>query len=325
MATFRKRAGAWQAQIIRRGHPSLYRTFDTKAQAEAWARQIESEIDRGVFVDRSEAESTPLTELIDRYAREVTPRKKSANSELSRLKTLKSVLGHLRFAALQGKHVATYRDKRLQEGAAAATVNKELNTLSHLVDTAIRDWGIYVPANPVKLVSRPTDARGRDRRLEAGEEEQLLEAARHYGEPLPSIICFALETGMRRGEIAAMRWEHIDVKVRVVLVPETKTDTPRRVPLSKRAVAVLEGLPRRLDGQVWGMRADSITQAFDRVCQRTGLNDLRFHDLRHEATSRLFERGLNTMQVAAITGHKTLEMLKRYTHLRAEDLAELLG
>jgi len=325
MATFRKRAGAWQAQIIRRGHPSLYRTFDTKAQAEAWARQIESEIDRGVFVDRSEAESTPLAELIDRYAREVTPRKKSANSELSRLKTLKSVLGHLRFAALQGKHVATYRDKRLQEGAAAATVNKELNTLSHLVDTAIRDWGIYVPANPVKLVSRPTDARGRDRRLEAGEEEQLLEAARNYGEPLPSIICFALETGMRRGEIAAMRWEHIDVKARVVLVPETKTDTPRRVPLSKRAVAVLEGLPRRLDGQVWGMRADSITQAFDRVCQRTGLNDLRFHDLRHEATSRLFERGLNTMQVAAITGHKTLEMLKRYTHLRAEDLAELLG
>ena len=97
------------------------------------------------------------------------------------------------------------------------------------------------------------------------------------------------------------------------------------MPLSSRALTVLTHLPRRVDGKVWGMRADSITQAFERACSRASIENLRFHDLRHEAASRLFEKGLNPMQVAAITGHKTLQMLKRYTHLKAEDLAKMLG
>ncbi len=157
------------------------------------------------------------------------------------------------------------------------------------------------------------------------------------------MVAIALETAMRRGELASMRWEHLDRRARVLLVPETKTGEPRRVPLSSRALAVLDGLVRRLDGYVWGVRADSITQAFDRVVKRARadyeaecrgkgekpdprmLTGLRFHDLRHEATSRLFEKGLNPMEVAAITGHKTLQMLKRYTHLRAEDLVDRLG
>ncbi len=122
-----------------------------------------------------------------------------------------------------------------------------------------------------------------------------------------------------------MRWEDVDRKARVLWVPETKTGTPRRVPLSTKALAVLDSLTRRLDGQVWGMRPDSISQAFERVCLAAGIEGLTFHDLRHEATSRLFEKGLNPMQVAAITGHKTLQMLKRYTHLRAEDLVALIG
>ena len=129
---------------------------------------------------------------------------------------------------------------------------------------------------------------------------------------------------MRRGEIAAMRWEHLDRQERVLLVPVTKTGTPREVPLSRAAAAVLDALPHRPDGQVWGMRPDSISQAFERVCKAAGIEGLTFHDLRHEATSRLFEKGLGDMQVAAITGHKTHQMLKRYTHLRAKDLAPLL-
>ena len=130
---------------------------------------------------------------------------------------------------------------------------------------------------------------------------------------------------MRRGEIAAMRWDHMDRKARALLIPETKTWTPRRVPLSTAALGVLDQLPRRIDGRVWAMRPDSISQAFERVCKAADIEGLTFHDLRHEATSRLFEKGLNPMQVAAITGHKTLQMLKRYTHLRAEDLVGMLG
>ena len=139
-----------------------------------------------------------------------------------------------------------------------------------------------------------------------------------------------------------MTWGQVNLKRRTVTLPETKNGEKRIVPLSSEAVRILAGIPRRIDGNVWGMEPDSITQAFIRAlsraraiyekdCEEKGekpddsfLADLTFHDFRHEATSRLFEKGLNPMQVAAITGHKTLQMLKRYTHLKAEDLAELL-
>jgi integrase len=122
-----------------------------------------------------------------------------------------------------------------------------------------------------------------------------------------------------------MRWDHVDVKKRVLLIPETKTGKSRTVPLTTEALRILNDLPRRLDGSIWGMTdPHTMTRAFERACKRAGIEDLTFHDLRHEATSRFFEKGLNPMQVAAITGHKTLQMLKRYTHLKAEDLAKML-
>jgi integrase len=136
-----------------------------------------------------------------------------------------------------------------------------------------------------------------------------------------------IETAMRRGEIAALRWEEINLKKCTAHLPKTKTEVPRTVPLSKAAIAALKELPQRLDGKVFTLQAESMSQAFERACEphRANVKGLRFHDLRHEATSRLFEKGLNVMEVAAITGHKTLDMLKRYTHLRAEDLAKRLG
>ncbi|MHB1567486.1 MAG: site-specific integrase [Acidiferrobacter sp.] len=181
--------------------------------------------------------------------------------------------------------------------------------------------------NPVDLVKgqRPKLPSGRTRRLVDDEYPRLLSSAQAYGGEVAPLITWAIETAMRRGEIAAMRWEHLDRRARVLLIPETKNGTPRRVPLSVAALAVLDGLPQRLDGRAWGLRPDSISQAFERICGAAGIEGLTFHDLRHEATSRLFEKGLNPMQVAAITGHKTLQMLKRYTHLRAEDLVGKLG
>jgi len=195
----------------------------------------------------------------------------------------------------------------------------------------------------------PRTPPARDRRLSGEEADQLLAAAREYEKsrgntgPIHAILRFALETAMRRGEIVAMHWDHVNLKTRVLLVPDSKTGEPRKVPLSSGAVKALQAPPRRLDSQVWGISADAVTKAFDRICVRARrayeetctktkdapdsnfLMGIRFHDLRHEATSRLFERGFNVMEVAAITGHKTLQMLKRYTHLRAEDLARKLG
>lgn len=210
--------------------------------------------------------------------------------------------------------------------------------------------GIPLPhGNPVAQLRMPKLPPARDRRLTTEEESSILNAAQQYEKsrkdagPIRSIIRFALETAMRRGEIAAMHWDHVNLKSQVLRVPDSKSGEPRRVPLSTSAVDILKALPRHLKGPVWNVTADAITQAFDRVCVRACnaylrecenanedpdldfLQDVRFHDLRHEATSRLFERGFNVMEVAAITGHKTLQMLKRYTHLRAEDLAKKLG
>ena len=339
MASLRQRPGpagrrVWQVRIKRKGYPEAARTFDLKTEAEAWARQIESEMDRGVFVSRTEAESTTLTEALERYRREVTPVKRGAAIERFRLdRWARHPLACRSLASIRGKDVAGYVAERSQKGAAPATIHKELNLLSHLFNTARTAWGMESLSNPVDLVKgqRPKAPPGRDRRLVGDEQARLLAAARaydagpHAGVGIANIITWAIETAMRRGEIAAMRWEHLDRKARVLLIPETKNGTPRRVPLSTAALAVLDGLPRRLDGRVWGMRPDSISQAFERVCKAAEVEGLTFHDLRHEATSRLFEKGFNPMQVAAITGHKTLQMLKRYTHLRAEDLVGMLG
>ena len=152
----------------------------------------------------------------------------------------------------------------------------------------------------------------------------------------------AVETAMRQGELLSLTWANVDLERRVAFLPETKNGTSRYVPLSSRAVALLAGSPRSINGQVFPVTTNAVRNGFVaavsrarrmyvRACLAQGFaadpsmfTDLRFHDLRHEATSRLFERGLNPMQVAAITGHKTLQMLKRYTHLRAEDLARML-
>ena len=273
-----------------------------------------------------------------RYAREVSSKKKSSLREAYAIRWWQaSSLAVRPLAAIRGKDIATavrvmssQRERRRRgdaPGLAPNTIRLHLALLSHLFNTARTAWGMESLTNPVDLVKgqRPKLPGGRTRRLVDDEPARLLSAAQAYGGEIGPLITWAIETAMRRGEIAAMRWEHLDRRARVLLIPETKNGTPRRVPLSTVALAVLDGLPRRLDGRVWGMRPDSITQAFERGCAAAGIEGLTFHDLRHEATSRLFEKGLNPMQVAAITGHKTLQMLKRYTHLRAEDLVGMLG
>jgi integrase len=177
--------------------------------------------------------------------------------------------------------------------------------------------------NPVSNVRKPKLPPGRDRRLAGDEEQRLLEHAEY---PMHELIVLALETGMRQGELMALNWSGVNLKRRIVTLADTKSGDGRAVPLSKRAAKTIESLPRRLDKRLFPEAgASSISHKFRALCNKAGIEGLRFHDLRHEATSRLFELGLNPMEVAAITGHKTLVMLKRYTHLRAEDLAQKLG
>lgn len=328
MATITKRNNLqWQVKIRRDRYPTQSKTFHSKSAAEAWARLIESEMDRGVFVSRDEAEKNTLRDLLARYIDDVTPTKRGADPERSRLLALmqRPVCGHT-IATLTGKAIATYRDQRLEE-VSPSTVNKELNLIAHAIETARREWGIHIPENPVRLVRRPRVADARDRRLHADEGERLLAACQEARNPfLLPIVKLALETAMRQGEIVSLQWRYVDLKKRTAHLPSTKNGQARSVPLSSTAVETFNALPPSLDGKVFpGVTAEAVKRAFIRACHRASIENLRFHDLRHEATSRLFEKNLNPMQVAAITGHKTLQMLKRYTHLQAEDLARMLG
>ena len=339
MATIRERGPyQWQAQVLRKGQSPQYKTFNNKVDAEKWARQVEAEMDRGHFVTRKEAENTTLSEALDRYEREKN--KKGIQQYTSLINIWKRHPLSKRFlTTIHGKDIAEYRDERL-ERVGAQTVLHEIGLLSRLYNTAIKEWGMGGLLNPVVQIRKPKMPKARDRRLRPGELDRIV--AESGSSFLTDLVPFAIETAMRQGEIAGMTWDLVDLKKRTVTLPETKNGEKRIVPLSPGARRILERIPRRIDGKVWGVEPHSVSQAFrkavsrarniyEKECEEKGekpdpafLVDLTFHDLRHEATSRFFEKGLNPMQVAAITGHKTLQMLKRYTHLKAEDLAELL-
>ncbi len=325
MASITKtQSNTFKVLIRKSGIATQIKTFKTKTDAQKWARLIESEIDRGIFIDRSEAERTTVGQLIERYIQEVTPLKRSAKSDKQRMLFLKKYFGHYIVSQLQSKHIATYRDKRLAEGKQGSTVVKEIGSLSHLIDISIKDWGIPLTNNVAMLVRKPKQSRGRDRRLVEDEEHILLQAAKNSKSPLLApIIILALETGMRLGELLSLDWNSIDLKKQIALLPITKNGDSRTVPLSKKAIETLKGIPRKLnDSRVFWtwLRADSFENAWRRMLSKTTIQNLRFHDLRHEACSRFFERGFNIMETAHISGHKTLQQLKRYTHLKAEDI-----
>jgi len=331
MATIEKR-GPYQfrAKIRKKGFKPVSRTFTYLKDAREWAKQKESEMERGLYFDTSEAENTTLFEALERYSREITPQKKGAYAELQRIRSWQQrSIAHCSLATIRGQDMASFREQRLAEGMAVNTIRNELKIISHLYTVAQKEWGMESLSNPVKHIRLPHGANARDRRLENDEKKRLVDTAKKVrSQVIEPIIIIALETAARRSEIASMEWTHIDLKKKTWFLPNTKNGSARTIPLSTRAIAVLEKQktkPLNITGRIFPIKPDSITQAFVRCCKAAKIDDLHFHDLRHEATSRFFELGLNMMEVASITGHKDLKMLKRYTHLRAEDLAAKLG
>lgn len=333
MGTISKRISrgevVYQAKVRRIGFPALSRTFPEKRLAEAWIQEQELAQSRGSFIDPASARTTTLGTLLDRYEGEVTPRKRGAEVEGFHLRALKrSKLAEFAVGNLSAEAVRQYRDERLCE-VAGSTVNRELGILHHVLEHARKEWDIGFPRNPVSDVARAKNPPARDRRLSTEEEAALLAACdRSKGGFLRDIVSLAIETGMRQGELVGLVWERVDFERRTIRLLLTKNGEGRGVPISSRAAAVLRSRekPSGSQGAVFeGVTTSAVKQAFQNAVRRAGLADLRFHDLRHEATSRFFEIGLNSMEAAAITGHKDLRMLKRYTHLDASRLAARLG
>jgi len=224
---------------------------------------------------------------------------------------------------LRSSDFAAWRDLRLKQGRAGNTVKLELALISHLFFVARAEWGFEGLDNPIRYIRKPKLAKGRTRRVTDDEINLLINNTDSFD--LPFMLQLAVETGMRRGEIASIKWSDIDFGRRIIQLRDTKNGEDRQVPLSSKALNVIRSIPRRIDGRLFGMTAHAITYAFIRATKRVSLEDLHFHDLRHEAISRMFEKNLNVMEVGTISGHKTLQMLQRYTHLKAENLLEKLG
>ncbi|BCL76677.1 integrase [Jeongeupia sp. HS-3] len=322
MATISKRGPhQYQAQVRRKGFPTQTHTLETKRDAEDWARQIEADMRRGTFVDRSEAEQTTFAELLERYRQEVTPEKRGWCAENSRLRQWqRHPLASRPLATLRSVDFASYRDERLKS-VGPKTVQLELSLISAVFNVAKRDWSIPVE-NPITHIRKPKAPKGRERRLEGDEEARLLAAAKAgRTDSLDVCITLAIETGMRRGEIAELTWAQIDLRNHVIRLSMTKNGDDRIVPLSEVAEAALQSLPRPLHGGRVTKFHDSngLGAAFRRACERAGIVGLCFHDLRHEAASRLAPTMPQTT-LAKVFGWRTLQMAMRYYNPTADEL-----
>jgi integrase len=326
MASIRKHRGKWQVQIRRVGHAPVSRSFIQKSDAQAWARQIEQQIDRGDLVgDLRSLSSTTLRVLLERYRREMLPLKRGRRMESYKLDiVLRHGIADISLRRLTPSAIAAYRDDR-HESVKPGTVRRELAILSHCFEVARREWDIPLPNNPVAQIKMPEAGRPRERRITAEELEAMLEGTAKSLTPLLApIIKFAIETGMRRGEIVAARWADVNLTNKTLHIPQAKNGHARTIPLTPGALSVLHSLPQ-YDERVFPISGNAVRLAWERLKKRVGISDLRFHDLRHEAVSRFFEIGLSVPEVALISGHRDARMLFRYTHLRAEDIAMKLS
>jgi integrase len=321
MATIRKRNGRYQVQIRKDSHPLTTKTFSRLADAKRWAIATEYELAHGLRARPSPGFGT-IGDLIDHYL-EITDPANINESESYRLKTLNKGLGRVPIDQLKGSDLARYRDLRLKK-IKPATLVRELSVLRRVVRIAQSEWDVDINSEPFTRLRIPNQRSARERRLQTGEYERLIAACKSARTPwlLPAVQ-LAIETGMRRSELLNARHEHVSNGL--LLIPKTKTGVARTIPLTSKAQSLIYKLPRSICGRIILLTPNALRLAWGRTTKRAGIEDLHFHDLRHEATSRLFEKGLNPVEVATITGHKDTRMLMRYTHLRAEDLVRRLG
>ena len=325
MATISKKFGKWYVQIRRSFHKPIYKSFIAKQDAHKWARETERLIEVGQFVDTTEANKTTLRTLLERYEREVVPKKRTTGdkyliSNIMKHSFVDKVLSHI-----TSSDIAEFRDKRLNV-VSGSSVNRELSIVSDCIKRAINEWGCYIRENPVKPSLRCEENPSRTRRLDIGEYEKLMTACKKSRAFWCPIIDFAIHSAMRRGELLRLTWQmvHLDKKY-ITLPPEiTKTNKVRNVPLQPHAIEILRKLPRSLDGRVFPIGIKNFERTWTKICRRANIKGLRWHDLKREAISRLFERGLSISEVQLFCGN-SLVTLNVYTEHNSTTLAEKLA
>jgi integrase len=336
MPTIRRRGTKWQAQVRKIGAAAQSRSFPTKAAAKRWATRIESEIDSGRASGGTVATGT-LGELIERYEREIEPIRPIGRTKHAALQSFKRELGTIRLRDLTAQRLIRYGRDRHAAGAGPVTVAVDLSYIGTILRTARALWRLAVDDSAVtearlalRMVGLVDRSRQRDRRPTPMEIERLCLWWRNNQRqiiPMADLTEFAIASGMRLGEICSIRWRDLDQVGRTVIIrnrkhPRRKAGNDEVVPLldvtGYDALVIIQRQPPSGDGRIFPYRAHSASTVFTRACERLSILDLQFHDLRHEACSRMIEAGMTIEQVALVSGHRDWRMLQRYTHLRPE-------
>ena len=321
MASFRKRNGKWQARIQRKHSPSISQSFYELDTAKKWVRKIEREIDLGLI--SLKPSKTPFSYLLIRYQKEILPLKKNTQADFFRINViLQHTLSKLYIEDIKSHDVASFRDNLIAKGKAANTVRLYLAIISHLFTVAKTEWGFEPIDNPALRIRRPKLPPSSDRRL--SDEEIKLICEHTQSLYLAKAMKLALYTGMRLSEIIFLKWTMIDLDNRFIKLSFTKNNESRIIPLSEKALLVINTISKDTQ-RLFPINPHAISVTFRKACIRAGIKNASFHTLRHEAISRLFEKGLNPMEVSAISGHKSMQVLKRYTHIKTTYLLEKIN
>lgn len=357
MATITLRGdGQFQAKIRMAGHPATSKTFSTRRLAAQWVAVTESEMIRGEFVPRKAVEVITLGKCLERYASEKSAGKKGEKQELVRIRRLQlHPLTAKAVSHITPEDVEDFiRERRAEpskrnptQPVGEATIRLEVMLLSAVFKVAKSKKWNYCRTNPVSEIDeefKPGKSKERTRRFVGDEEVRLLAAldkrsiARTGNADIPLVVRFAIATAARQSEIVGkpgtstrpahpgLRWENVNLSMRSVVLPDTKNGKDRVIPLNDAALALLSALPRPIHGgKVFNVSQDGLIRATAAACRDARIEDFVFHDLRHEATSRMVEAGLSLMEVQSVTGHSNAAMVRRYTHLEMLKLARKMG
>jgi len=333
----------YRVQIRLKGTPTLSATFSRKTDAKRWAQQEEAKIREGRHFRGVEAKRHTVSELIKRYKETILPQKpKSSDKQGPQLDWWDKQVGYYLLSDLTPARISEARDTLATEIVRGnklrgpATVKRYLAVLSHACTIAVMEWG-WLEMNPVKNVTKPKEPRGRVRYLSDDERKKLLETCKVSSNPyLYTIVVVAISTGMRKGEILNLHWKDIDLKAGRIILTETKNNERRVVPLTGFAHELMQELAkvRQIDNDrvfpAKRAKIDNPSSADIRLpwkiaLEKAGIEDFHFHDLRHSAASYLAMNGATLAEIAEVLGHKTLQMVKRYSHLSEQHTSKVVA
>lgn len=336
MAMFRQlKSGKVQVVIRKKNYPQITRAFITKTLAKKWARMIETQMEKRVFEDLSGAEGTTLKQLLIKYRDEIVPTLKSETTLTYKINyTLKFKVCYYNLLELNSSHINTFK-REISEGRAPKTINAYINLLKHVWNLARSQWGITLPPqSPFALVSMEKVNNLRDVTLTDEKFKTLVAEAdkivikdgknKIVGKAnwLPDMIVFASATACRYSEIVNLQRRDVDFNRRLATLRMTKNGEDRTIPLSDEAIRILKKQP--FGDKFFNIKSrDIFKNYFHKARRNAGLNDLRFHDLRSHAIRKMLLSGMQVIEVAKVSGHKTLAVLhRRYSRLQPEDLID---